>query len=575
MKRRFFSGFIFLLFCLFGLLVDDVYAQSVQDVKKRIVKITGEHIQEYEVQILLERDAVLKVKERIRYSFNQSGRRGIYRDIPFIFEDKDGKKYKIKISDIKVFDERGSEYKKKIFEKDKTLRIRIGDPDVYVSGIKEYNIIYSLQGGVLYRSDYNQVLFNLIGNYWNVPILEARGVFEFGFPADLQKIEAECFVGRLFSRSSEDCRIEKGENRLEFQISRILNPFEGATIEIRFPKKWVDYNPAEEYLPLSENLWFQVLSGAVVIIVFIFAFYWYVVLPIRIYLEWKRSGRDPDIGLGKVRAWFSPPKTSSGRRLSPLEVGALVDESLNNEDIAALIVDLARRGYLKIEEADKGWSRKSIRLISRKTADENLFDFERFFLNKIFAFSNSVYVYDISFSMREYNNWVKQIYDHLVKEGFIQGNPIRIRERYNWLGFFSVLTINLPLFTAVLFFGMHMARKTKKGVEVKLMAEGFREFLKTQKRKIKFAAEKNILFDELLPYSISLGVLEDFVEIFPKRVYADAADWYSGSSDLASSLGRLTNLSSKVVYSGSTVGSYGGGFSGSGGGVGGVGGGSW
>ncbi len=576
MGKRIFSKFSLLVFLVLLLGAGGVSAQVRQVIKKKIVKISGEHIREYKVQIRLEKDAVLRVEERIRYDFGQAQRRGIYRDIPFIFENKDGKKYKLKISDIKVVDEQGVEYTKKIFEKGEVLRIRVGDPEVYVSGVKEYNISYSLQGGVLYRDEYDQVLFNLIGNFWNVPILEAAGEFEFGFPVDLGKVEVSCFVGKLFSTSSSDCQIQQNKDGFEFRISRMLNPFEGVTIDLRFPKGWVQYNPAEEYVPLSERGWFQVLVIVLLILTLIFLFFWYVFLPFRLYLEWRKSGRDPDIGLGKVRAWFSPPKTSSGRQLSPLEVGALVDEKLDNKDIAALIVDLARRGYIKIKEVKRSWGGKDFQLTSRAAADDKLFDFEKSFLRKIFALSNKIYVSDISFSFKEYDKWLNQIYEHLVREGFMADNPIKIRKRYIYLILLSSLTFNFPLLFSTLIFGMHMARKTEKGVEVKLMAEGFREFLKTQKRRIKFVAEKDILFEKLLPYAIALDVLDEFMKIFPQEVYANTTGWYSGSADLSLSLGNLSSLSSKVVYSATSGGgSYGGGFSGAGGGVGGGGGGSW
>src|SRR5262249_29198796 len=59
---------------------------------------------------------------------------------------------------------------------------------------------------------------------------------------------------------------------------------------------------------------------------------------------WWYKGRDPDPGMS-VAPLYEPPAN-----LTPAEVGTLIDDSVDPRDITSVLVDLAVRGYIKIEE---------------------------------------------------------------------------------------------------------------------------------------------------------------------------------------------------------------------------------
>ena len=64
---------------------------------------------------------------------------------------------------------------------------------------------------------------------------------------------------------------------------------------------------------------------------------------------WWCKGRDPDPGMS-VAPMYEPPAG-----ISPAEAGTLLDDTIHPRDITSTIVDLAVRGYIKIEEtADEG-----------------------------------------------------------------------------------------------------------------------------------------------------------------------------------------------------------------------------
>ena len=59
---------------------------------------------------------------------------------------------------------------------------------------------------------------------------------------------------------------------------------------------------------------------------------------------WYSVGRDPDPGVS-VAPQYEPPKG-----MCPAEAGTLIDDTTHPRDITSTIVDLAVRGYIKIEE---------------------------------------------------------------------------------------------------------------------------------------------------------------------------------------------------------------------------------
>ena len=61
---------------------------------------------------------------------------------------------------------------------------------------------------------------------------------------------------------------------------------------------------------------------------------------------WWYKGRDPDPGMSVAPMYEPPPG------ISPAEAGTLLDDRIHPRDITSTIVDLAVRGFIKIEETD-------------------------------------------------------------------------------------------------------------------------------------------------------------------------------------------------------------------------------
>lgn len=164
---------------------------------------------------------------------------------------------------------------------------------------------------------------------------------------------------------------------------------------------------------------------------------------------------------------------------------------------------------------------------------------------------------------------------------FFAKDPSRTRVFYGVMAFLGFMTINVQLALVAILFGLHMARKTELGAGAAAVGRSLKNFLSSQERQLTFQANKQIMFERLLPFAVAYGVEKIWADRF-KDINLKQPTWYSSthvgvfnSAVFMSSLN--SSLKSVSVASQPTRSSSGSGFSGgfSGGGGGGGGGGSW
>ena len=323
---------------------------------------------------------------------------------------------------------------------------------------------------------------------------------------------------------------------VQFQSTRNLRAHEGLTIVVGFPKNIVSVLEPKEYIPF----WQTIVGKILVFIFFVIGFLWYIFYPIHIIYRWFKYGRDPStrssislrtrsgqvqsIGQGIVRAWYDPPRTSSGRFLTPAEVGTLTDEMVHLRDVFSIIVDLARQGYLKIEEKKK----KEFYFEKNKdfSNDKKLLDFEKTLLDGIFETKDKVKIKDLKLYQTICD--IKQkIYDGLVKDSFFPKNPQKIRNFYIGIAVLAFITFNIPLAILSLIFGRIMPRKTEEGAGASNIGKSLKNFLSSQERQLEFQAKNQMFFEKLLPYAVAFGVEKIWADKF-KDINLQPQEWYQG-----------------------------------------------
>lgn len=541
-----------------------------------IFNVNAEEIKSFDSKIIINKDALINVKETIVYDFGNLSRHGIYRNIPYIKINQDGKKYQLDFNSFSVTDENGSVYNYSKSTLGDNVQLKIGDPDITITGIHTYIIDYKVGGAISYFSDHDELYWNVTGNEWEVPILTASA--EINLPKEIkpEEIIVGCFTG-LFSSTESECEINKDNNSVKFSSNNSLGISEGLTVVVGLPIDVIAHLEPKEIV----NFWDTFVGKLIGFLLGLAVLIWYLLLPLYIIYRWIKYGRDPKATTGVTTAWYDPPKTNDNKRfLTPGEVGALGDETVDLKDISATIIDLARKGYLRIEERKKG-DFYLIKLDNNKP----LLEFEKLLINEFFKSEKEIRLKD-KHLYEEVEKIKSSLYDLTVKDGLFPKNPQSVRTGYYILAGIAMFTGNIFLALTAFIFGRVMPRKTVEGVNAFNVSKSLKNFLTSQERQLTFQADKQMMFEKLLPFAVAFGVEKIWAKRF-KDLDLKQPDWYSGYTPIAhfNSTNFVNNINSSMSSfrsaatptrssSGFSSGfSSGGGFSGGGGGGGG--GGSW
>ena len=271
--------------------------------------------------------------------------------------------------------------------------------------------------------------------------------------------------------------------------------------------------------------------------------------PVALYLLWYAKGRDPRPAIAPS---YLPEPPSD---LPPAMAGTLIDEKADTKEIIATIVDLARRGYLHMEELaedeDSGYSTRDFLYTKRKDPDDSLREYERYLLEKLFDGESDRKLSDLKNSFYKYTDKTKKlIYEAVTEEGYFVSNPAQTRRLWLTLGvILLMLSIVLgcfiaPLLTVVtdagillaagpfifslglIIMAFFMPKKTQKGADEAAKWKAFRTYLK-QLDKYTDLEKATDLFERYLPYAIAFGLEKRYLKLWePVQEMVPAPTWY-------------------------------------------------
>ncbi|MBI2842425.1 MAG: DUF2207 domain-containing protein [Armatimonadetes bacterium] len=554
-------------------------------------------IRSYNIKMEINPDSSVLVTEAIVADFRGEPHHGIFREIPFSGKDKFGNNIRIRHKIISVTDAFGNALQTKISGRSGRVRIRIGDPDVYVEDVRTYVIQYRLLRAVHFFQTYDELYWNAVGPEWEAPIEKA--VCEVVLPGEVPagELRAASYTGFYGATTSDALSDTPDRRTARFWMTRGLSPGEAMTIVVGWPKGIVRRPPLRE-----RALWFAADNG-----------YFFLPPLFLLFLAafWIKAGRDPDTGRSEVVV-YDPPDD-----LRPAELGTLIDERVDMRDISATIIDLAVRGYIDITASkEKGFffSTTDYLLDLKKPIDQvagdlDLKQFERDLIKGIFGAEQ--FRWTSTLKNKFYAHLPKlrdDLYDTMVKRGYFAYRPDSVRTIYRGGGI-GMLAIGVVLAfvlsdapfisvgwgIAIAFCGLVLAgvagvmpRKTVKGKNALIGVRGFEEYLsRAERQEIEFQERSNY-FEKFLPYAMALGIAERWARAF-EGLQTTPPNWYRGDGvfstrgfvhDLdAASYQWSSIMSSQSRSSGGGSSFFGGGsgFSGgsSGGGGGGGGGGGW
>ena len=556
----------------------------------------AERIESFDALIRMDAEAALEVEESIVYDFGGVERHGIYRDIPIRYDARGGN-YNLRISGISVTDEFGAPYEFETSNRGKYQDIKIGSAESLLAGRRTFVIRYRIQRAINFFPQRDELYWNVTGSEWSVPIERAR--VRVMFPRELAPgaTQAACYAGATGSTGGcvagdylfgADERAVRG---VEYS-ARPLLAGEGMTVVVGLPKGTVRQpTPLENFLATLGDNWILLLP----LLVFI----------VHFYLWWTR-GRDPK-GRGTIIPEFDVPD-----RLTPAEVGTVVDENCGQKELVAEIISLAERGYLKLRrEEEKGLLGKTTDYVFTRLKDGASLSekHEADLLAGLFGSERtSVRLSALKDFYGDYDRFTKDVYRAVYEKGYFSRDPRKVVREYTGFLAFLILAFLALVFVGndvagltgafgifaiilsaviILAFAHAMPQKTYQGVLAKEHILGLKDYLSVaEKDRLEFhnAPEKNPeQFEKLLPYAIALGVEKQWARQF-EGLYDRPPGWYEDSRTLgnfnavlfAQALGDFrTSMASGALAAASSGSSGLGGGGGAGGGFGGGGGGSW
>ena len=317
----------------------------------------GFDISAYNVVLDVNEDNTIEVTENLTVNFTSNYKHGIYKFTPQWLEytGKDGETIKRK-STVTNYRAVGDEYTVDSVKKKK--RIKIGSADEYVGvGEKTYLIKYTYDMGKDPYKGFDELIFHAYGDYWGTEIKNAS--IQVNMPKNISGTQINFFLDKYRETNANDF--------VDYSVS-------GNTIYAKFnQEKYLEYQKKDycsyefrvdeygnckmpEYMEkeLVRSLTIDVELpegyfvggswnygwGSFIICLITFA------ITVWNFIRWKKFGKDFPNKAETVE--FYPPEN-----FSSAEIGYIYGRQTNKKLTISLIVQLASKGYIKIDEIEK------------------------------------------------------------------------------------------------------------------------------------------------------------------------------------------------------------------------------
>ena len=375
MRKKIWCVFLLVVFLLMAFFMNSVnaayddYYESYPDnystddyYKNAYYSDDRENIIDYDIEIHVNKDASMDVKEKITVNaLGDEIQHGIYRDFPTQYKNKT---VSFKINDVTLDDE---DVKYTTESVSRGVRIKIGSSNEYVSeGIHTYVIDYTTERQMFFEEDYNELYWNLIGSGWNFDIEECSAKIYFPKGTEILEDDIKAYVGAYGNSEEADdvyWYVDENESCVYFNVFHEIPSQNAFTIVVRAEKGTI----AEPTLGQRFRWFIQDNAMFVVILIGMIG------LGVWQFIVWKKYGKDPEKNV--IIPKYYPPEGMDVGDVKYVDTMGKTDRILE-----ATFISLATKGFLKF---DKGSEKNSVMTVEKtysKNPDEykdELSEFER------------------------------------------------------------------------------------------------------------------------------------------------------------------------------------------------------
>ncbi|MDT8341937.1 MAG: DUF2207 domain-containing protein [Longimicrobiales bacterium] len=592
-----------------------VAAGARPSAQERSLAVEGFH-----AELVVGRSGTLHVREVVTFRFRGSWN-GVYRSIPVRYRTPAGFDFRLGLRLESATLEDGTALRVEEEGRGGSRVFRIWVPDAR-DRVHTVRLDYRVTDALRFFETHDELYWNVTGTEWDVPVGQATA--RVILPEGVSGLRASAFAG-VFGSQGAGAVVEMGgggpgvvgaggaggavgtggagapaagpesvNGRAAWVDVRTSSPLgfrEGLTVVVGWDRGVVARPTRAQrtgrFLAANGFLALPLLS------------------LLLMWRHWRARGRDPEVG--PIAPVYRPPEG-----LTPGEVGTLVDNRPDVRDITATLVDLAIRGYLRIEEQEGG---RISRLLGRQRFEfvrlrpRERWDALRPHEERVLAavFESGAERVDTEALEHAFYKRIPGIrnalFQSLVGQGCYPHRPDRVVSRYVGLGVVvggglsvALLLLSRSLGTSpvtalaagigtaipVVGFGAFMGVRTRQGVARLRQILGFQEFLdRVESDRYRRMIQGPEQFEAFLPHAMALGVEEGWARAF-EGIYTEPPDWYRGQyrggfsavhllggmNDLTRHAGAAMTSAprSSSGSSGFSGGSVGGGFGGGGGG---------
>ena len=588
---------------------------------------SGGEVLDYSVELNLDTSGSLRVHEDIGYKQGFDEVHGFRRFIPVLVNYDGTYQRAYDISDVSVTatpdggrvtagDPNGVSTVV-VGDSNDNFVIRIGSADTEITGRWRYTIDYTVHDtvdtvDVPQVGTVEELAWNVVGTGWDLPI--DRFAMRATFPT--APMNVACYAGAF--RSTTSCALQQNGEQLSLSATNV-QPGEAITVYADFPAGTFRNATADLRERWTLNRAFRptpfTLGGSILLTV---------LLAGGLGALLARQARDRRLVLNAYLPTAAEPHTEGlagffekadgpvqfrpPDAMTPGLCGVLVDEKADALDVSATVVDLAVRGYLRIEQVDGG-GRPDFVVRFLRDPDPTLTAYEAKLLDHLRASGTGDHVALSALRTKfaaQLNEVRSMMYDETMQRRWFRRRPDAVRGLWVGIGIGALLvggalSAGLIAQTAYGLFALpltlpglliiatarRMPSRTAEGRRQLELCVGYQRFLDVaDAEELKFA-ERQYDYVAGLPYAMVFGITDRWARVLAvlqEQGVNLAPTWYVPLDpygpfryDLfGNSMSDFSSVAASAL-SAPKPSSSGGGFSGgfSGGGGGGGGGGGW